>query len=472
MKQCLIRNIVILLLMVSIPISIGISSNITIFHHQEALAQNTATLTRPVSSFLTYHNSTYGVIVQYPSDWIYRGSENTSNASNNNNGSSSQVQTIATFIPLDRSIHALVTIGTVRLPSIFKSINISNMSSFASLVIDSIRQSTPGFQLVESSTTTVKSGPAPPVAVGSMSNSSATAAIPAQKIVYTAAGPVHKTMAVYAIKGDKAFFISYLTETDSIYSSYLPLAQKMIDSFQIMDARTTTLTSATSSSVTQTSPNSNNTKEKSTTTLTPSASPTTTTSSNTPPSNAPSQNRIAELKAAREQLLFAWNRTGFKEQFDTFVNSADGYGVYEEHKSNVFKPSEPIILYVEPVGFTHMPISGGGGGGPTNNTKLYLINMTAGIILSDKQGNVLLGRENIPLLNVISHNKNTELFMNLRVTQSSPFPAGDYVVTYTVTDIPSGRSLKIVKDIVIAGGSSSNSTSLASVPGQRDGQKL
>ena len=104
-----------------------------------------------------------------------------------------------------------------------------------------------------------------------------------------------------------------------------------------------------------------------------------------------------------------------------------------------------------------MPVSDGDGG-PTNNTKLYLINMTAGIILSDKQGNILLGRENIPLLSVISHNKNTELFMNLRVTQSSPFPPGDYVVIYTVTDVPSGKSFKIVKNIVIAGTSGSSNT--------------
>jgi hypothetical protein len=104
-----------------------------------------------------------------------------------------------------------------------------------------------------------------------------------------------------------------------------------------------------------------------------------------------------------------------------------------------------------------MPINNGSRG-PTNNTKLYLINMTAGITLSDKQGNVLLGRENIPLLSVISHNKNTELFMNLRVSQSSPFPLGDYVIRYTVTDVPSGKSFKIVKNVVIAGTSGSSST--------------
>jgi hypothetical protein len=75
--------------------------------------------------------------------------------------------------------------------------------------------------------------------------------------------------------------------------------------------------------------------------------------------------------------------------------------------------------------------------------------MTEGIVLSDKQGNMLLGRENIPLLGVMSHNRNTELFANLRLTRSSPFPEGDYVITYTVTDAPSGKSFKIVKDIFI-----------------------
>jgi hypothetical protein len=51
--------------------------------------------------------------------------------------------------------------------------------------------------------------------------------------------------------------------------------------------------------------------------------------------------------------------------------------------------------------------------------------------------------------------------MNLRVTQSSLFPAGDYVVTYTVTDVPSGKNFKIVKDIVVAGRGSSTSNTTA-----------
>jgi hypothetical protein len=41
-------------------------------------------------------------------------------------------------------------------------------------------------------------------------------------------------MAVYAIKGDKAYIIDYITGSDSTYSNYGLIAQKMIDSFQIL----------------------------------------------------------------------------------------------------------------------------------------------------------------------------------------------------------------------------------------------
>jgi hypothetical protein len=82
-------------------------------------------------------------------------------------------------------------------------------------------------------------------ASGGNESTTSAATISPQKTVYTADGPVHKTTAVYAIKRDKAFFISYLTETESVYSNYLPIAQKMIDSFQIVnvEARTADNTS-------------------------------------------------------------------------------------------------------------------------------------------------------------------------------------------------------------------------------------
>ena len=65
------KTIVSLLLIVSIPITIGISSNIpivsTIFHDHQTIAQPTTT--KMPSNFLTYDNSTYGIKIQYPDNW-------------------------------------------------------------------------------------------------------------------------------------------------------------------------------------------------------------------------------------------------------------------------------------------------------------------------------------------------------------------------------------------------------------------
>jgi hypothetical protein len=209
------------------------SNNVPSLGYQQAIAQKTATT---IPSFITYRNSTYGISLQYPSDWIYRGSANTSTIGGNNAG---QIQPIVAFAPQDRRIHALVIIGTINLPPVFRSIQLNNMSSLASVVIDNIKQYTPGFRLIESNGTSVKTGAAN-VGNATITNTSSTT-VPGLKLVYTADGPIHKTMAVYAIKGDKAYFINYLTETESIYATDLPLAQKMIDSFQIYQPTSSTL---------------------------------------------------------------------------------------------------------------------------------------------------------------------------------------------------------------------------------------
>ena len=96
---------------------------------------------------------------------------------------------------------------------------------------------------------------------------------------------------------------------------------------------------------------------------------------------------IMQISYAQQNVM---NQTsaGFHSVFNTFVvpGSSHGYGVYEEHKSNVFKPGEKIALYIEPVGFTHRPITG------TNKSEtLYLSNFTADVVISDKAGKVLGG---------------------------------------------------------------------------------
>lgn len=134
----------------------------------------------------------------------------------------------------------------------------------------------------------------------------------------------------------------------------------------------------------------------------------------------------------------------FSSAFDTFVNTdPQGYGVYEERDSSTFSPGEDIILYIEPVGFEYGTTEEGDG-------SLYTINFSADFVISDAEGNVLTGQQGLPVSEIISHHQNKEVFIPFTISQTSPFPAGDYVITYTIHDSNSGNSFDIVKEITIS----------------------
>jgi hypothetical protein len=157
---------------------------------------------------------------------------------------------------------------------------------------------------------------------------------------------------------------------------------------------------------------------------------------------------VADFKTLRDSYLAQWQQLEFQAGFDTFVEdgSVQGYGVYDERPSNIFRPdTRSIVLYVEPVGY------GFGEGVDEEGNVLYSFNFNATIQISDSQGNPLT--EPIPAefdepLN--SHNKATEAFMPITLTLDQPLPIGEYTITYGITDSTSGKSFEIVKDIRVA----------------------
>jgi hypothetical protein len=177
--------------------------------------------------------------------------------------------------------------------------------------------------------------------------------------------------------------------------------------------------------------------------------------------------QLAQLDAARQQYLSAWNNTAFTSQFDVFIAEGSdlGYGIYREHiPANVFRPGETIVLYVEPVGYGHQPITdsatineeggsgsatGGSSVSATSDTTLYVMNMTADYIISDSTGSELQTIEDVPVGNLVSHRQNLELFLTLTLRQDQPFPVGDYLVTYVVHDQVTGQSFQLDRSITI-----------------------
>ncbi|MDQ4014892.1 MAG: hypothetical protein M3136_03920 [Thermoproteota archaeon] len=159
------------------------------------------------------------------------------------------------------------------------------------------------------------------------------------------------------------------------------------------------------------------------------------------------------IEAAKELYLSVWNQTEFNTTFSTFVEpfSAAGYGVYEE-RSNVFAPGETIVLYVEPVGFAHEQVIGEeGGSNNNNNSTLYLMNMTADYEIAAANGTELQLIEDVQVGSITSHRPNTEMFLTLTLApEVQPFPVGNYVITYSVTDEVSGESFELEKEITVA----------------------
>ena len=155
---------------------------------------------------------------------------------------------------------------------------------------------------------------------------------------------------------------------------------------------------------------------------------------------------IMKYEAAREQFLKVWDQLEFEPLVATFVNASDviGNGQYQEH-SNVFAPGEEIVLYVQPIGFGHKQIQG------QNGEKLYLMNFTADIVLSTKNGTIVGGGQDIPISKLISHYRNIDLFATLTLTlPPDPSIKGDYLAKYTLNDQTTGKSFDITKDVTIS----------------------
>ena len=144
-------------------------------------------------NFSRYENSTFGISVQYPSDWKkfedFRGSW---------------------FRNMNESVNVRVESTT------FQN---GNLEVFTMKQINGTGQQFPGQMLVESNETKIGNN------------------YTGYRIVFTfpvIPADLQKTkeMQVWTVNGSRAYVISYFTKIED-YDKYLPAAQKIIDSFRI-----------------------------------------------------------------------------------------------------------------------------------------------------------------------------------------------------------------------------------------------
>ena len=157
------------------------------------------------ANLLTYQNSTAGITLQYPSNWVKQ-----------ENGTRQDTQTdLVTFTPPTINSNASLDITV---DDITDSMG-TTLAQYASDEIGSLKQqfASNDFKLIESKSSIILAG------------------LPAYRIVYTSVdqNTTTKDMEIGAIKGGKVYLLTYEAGPNE-YDKYLPIALKMIDSFKLI----------------------------------------------------------------------------------------------------------------------------------------------------------------------------------------------------------------------------------------------
>jgi eukaryotic-like serine/threonine-protein kinase len=192
----LISLLCIAMIMISLSLITNCSTTISQASALFDIASPTANIN--TNNFLTYQDSTLGIKIDYPAGWTHE----------------LHAGSIVTFLASLESHSNTYPAGLGIKVQHLKSKNIS-LNNITKIQIKNLTQSHSDFKLIESTESKI----------GGNSG---------HKIVFTATDNKkneRKAMQIWALRGDKAYLITYKAEPGE-YAKYLPLIQKMVDSFQ------------------------------------------------------------------------------------------------------------------------------------------------------------------------------------------------------------------------------------------------
>ncbi|PLX36155.1 MAG: hypothetical protein C0606_15695 [Hyphomicrobiales bacterium] len=138
---------------------------------------------------------------------------------------------------------------------------------------------------------------------------------------------------------------------------------------------------------------------------------------------------VAALTAAEAVYDATWTAMPLSFAKATFTDgAADGYGRFTARESNVFSPSDQIMLYAEPLGY---------GYGETD--KGFAIDLDADLELRTAGGQILAAQKDVSRLSHVSARPERAFHLSLSFVFEG-LSAGDYVVAITLRDAHSDKS--------------------------------
>lgn len=149
---------------------------------------------------------------------------------------------------------------------------------------------------------------------------------------------------------------------------------------------------------------------------------------------------VDDLVKAQQAAYDAWGNVPLTEQKVIFVSEPSaGYGMYKERENAVFKAGEPLITYVEPIGYGWKELPG----------DMYEMNFVVDFSLATKDGKVIAGQKAFSKNVLQSHVANTEFKLELTLNLDGA-PAGNYTVTYTIHDMSGNQTSSFDQEFEIA----------------------
>ena len=132
---------------------------------------------------------------------------------------------------------------------------------------------------------------------------------------------------------------------------------------------------------------------------------------------------VGAAQALDEAMEEIWRRSPLLFRKVLFVHDSSGFGLYSERRSNVFLAGEPLVVYVEPLGFAYGPDTTGG----------MRITLHADFVLTDSRGNELFARDDFLTVSLPVRYRNREFQMKLTVNLTG-LSEGSYIARFHVRD--------------------------------------
>jgi hypothetical protein len=173
-----------------------------------------------------------------------------------------------------------------------------------------------------------------------------------------------------------------------------------------------------------------------------------------PGAPARAETSLTAYEASRQALLAIWAELPLTARNVTLIDGTpEGYGNYEVHQGNAYRPGEPIHIYVELLGY----------GFKDNGDGTFSKQIDADLSLVDANGTTVAAQEKFFTSDVRSREKLLETYFTFDATLTS-FAAGAYKLRYVLHDRASGKdtTFEVPITLTAADASSSEASSAAS----------